>query len=52
MMEGMRYVCPKNGQRTRCSECGTTAPHVREEWVQTGKSVPVCELHGLRLEAR
>ncbi len=46
----MRYVCPRQGEPTKCLVCKPerTHKHRREEWVTDGR-VPSCDAHGVRM---
>lgn len=44
-----RYVCPQQLEVRMCEEHGFEFPHVREEWLQRGQKVPLCETHAMRL---
>ena len=48
MNKRVRFVCPRNGERTRCEVDQLFWPHKREELAFAGTK-PRCETHALVL---
>lgn len=44
----IHFVCPRNGEPTKCKVCPRTHLHRREQLAYPGQKV-VCETHGVEL---
>lgn len=47
--KSVHYVCPRNGELTRCPVENYPFPHRVEALLREGSKVPSCETHHVRL---